>query len=95
MRGTHEEWYNFAMQSDPLPSGPSVNRLVVPEDLQKQLHEANQRFSQARQNLEEGSRACDDEHTKHMKLLADELRRAEKELEQLNEKVQEILNRER
>jgi hypothetical protein len=80
------------MQPQPLPSGPDVNRLTVPEELQQQLHEANQRFCQARQNLEEGSRAFDDEHSKHMKVLADELRRAEKELEELNQKVQDILN---
>jgi polyhydroxyalkanoate synthesis regulator phasin len=81
------------MESKPLPSGPDVNRLTVPDDLQQQLHEANQRFHEAKRNIEEAMKDTEYDHGQHVEKRMEEMRAIEREVEELNGKVKEILSR--
>jgi hypothetical protein len=78
----------------PLPTGPDVDRLHLPEELQQQLHDANARLHQAKQGLEVTMDESDYDHQEHVKRRFEEFRKIEKEIEDLNEKVKEILGRE-
>jgi hypothetical protein len=81
------------MESTPTPSGPDVERLMVPEELLQQLHEAHQRFHQSKQELEKQMADSDYDHSEHVKQRMDDVQKIEREVEALNEKVQEILRR--
>jgi hypothetical protein len=81
------------MEMEPLPSGPDVNRLHVPDDLHQKLHEANQRFHEAKRNLEEAMKDTEYDHGQHVEQRIEEVRRIEKEIEELNGQVKEILAR--
>jgi hypothetical protein len=85
--------YNSRMESSPTPTGPDVERLKVPEELIKQVHEARERFRLAKENMEKAMDDTDYDHGQHVDGHFAELRKAERELEELTDKVQEILNR--
>jgi hypothetical protein len=81
------------MESQPTPKGPDVERLIVPEELLQQLHAAHERFHAAKEALKGAMDSTDYDHGQHVKDRYADLRKAEKEVEELNEKVQEILGR--
>jgi hypothetical protein len=85
--------YNLRMESPKMPSGPDVERLIVPEALLQQVHDAHERFHAAKEALKGAMDSTDYDHTQHVNERYAELRKAEKEVEELNEKVQEILRR--
>jgi hypothetical protein len=85
--------YNSAMESTPTPTGPDVERLMVPEELIKQVHEARERFRVAKENLEKAMDDTEYDHGQHVDDRYAEVRKAERELEDLTDKVQEILGR--
>jgi hypothetical protein len=70
-----------------------VDRLLVPEELLQQLHAAHERFHAAREKLKGAMDAADYDHVRHVDAHYTELRAAEKLVEELDEKVQEILGR--
>jgi hypothetical protein len=81
------------MEPEPLPSGPDVNRLTVPDELHQKLHDANQRFHEAKRNLEEAMNDTEYDHGQHVEQRIEEVRKIEKEIEDLNGQVAEILGR--
>jgi hypothetical protein len=81
------------MEYIPTPSGPDVNRLIVPDDLLKQVQEARERFHTAKADLEKAMDEAEYDHGRHVKERYAELRKVEAELEDLTGKVQEILGR--
>ena len=81
------------MPEQPQPTGPDVDRLIVPDDLLRQLHDANERFRLAKEQLQQATDASDFEHEKGVEDRFVELRKAERDLEDLTAKVQEILGR--
>jgi hypothetical protein len=81
------------MESSPTPTGPDVERLMVPEELITQVHEARERFRVAKENLEKAMDDTEYDHGQHVDDRYAELRKAERELEDLTDKVQEILGR--
>ncbi|MGD0388840.1 MAG: hypothetical protein ABSC42_07795 [Tepidisphaeraceae bacterium] len=81
------------MPEQPLPTGPDVGRLVVPDDLLRQLHDANERFRLAKEQLQKTTNDSDDRHVERVEERFAELRKAERDLEELTAKVQEILRR--
>jgi predicted nucleic acid-binding Zn-ribbon protein len=83
------------MDHHDLPAGPDVDRLKVPEDLLRQLHDANARLQAARRHLEE---AMDEtelifRHEQNVEDHFGEVRKAEKDVEEISKKIQEILGR--
>lgn len=66
---------------------------MVPEELIKQVHEARERFRTCKENLEKAMDGSDYDHEQHVDDRFAELRKAERELEELTDKVQEILGR--
>jgi len=81
------------MDFAPTPSGPDVERLRLPEELIKQVHEARERFRISKENLEKAMDATEYDHGQHVEERIEDLRKSERELEALTEKVQEILGR--
>jgi hypothetical protein len=81
------------MPQQPLPTGPDLDRLMVPDDLLRQLHDANERFRLAKEQLQETTNDSDDRHVQRVEDRFAELRKAERDLEELTAKVQEILRR--
>jgi hypothetical protein len=81
------------MESREMPKGPDVERLIVPETLLKELHAAHERFHAAKEELKGAMDSTDYDHEKHVNDRFAALRKAEREVEELNEKVQEILRR--
>ncbi|MGD0770344.1 MAG: hypothetical protein ABSB42_19340 [Tepidisphaeraceae bacterium] len=81
------------MPEQPQPTGPDVERLIVPDDLLRQLHDANEQFRLAKEQLHHATDASDFEHQKGVEVRFVELRKAERDLEELTVKVQEILRR--
>jgi len=83
------------MPQEPTPSGPDVERLMVPEELLKQLHAANESLRVAKERLEE---AMDEtelvfRHQQQVEERFGELRKSEKDLEEISGKINEILQR--
>jgi hypothetical protein len=81
------------MDHSPQPTGPDVNRLIVPEDLLKKVSDARERFHAAKATLETAMDDTDYDHGRHVDDRYTELRNAERELEELTQQVQEILAR--
>ena len=81
------------MPQQPLPTGPDLDRHMVPDDLLRQLHDANERFRLAKEQLQETTNDSDDRHVQRVEDRFAELRKAERDLEELTAKVQEILRR--
>ena len=77
----------------PKPTGPDVERLKVPEELIKQVHEARERFRLAKENLESATKETEYDHGRHVEERMEDMRKAEREMEELTDKVQEILGR--
>ena len=85
--------YNLRMDSSPTPTGPDIERLKVPQELINQIHEARERFRVARENMEKVMEDSDYDHEQHVEDRLAAVRKAERELEELTGKVQEILGR--
>lgn len=81
------------METPPTPSGPDVDRLIVPDDLLKQVQAVRERFHEQKLELEKAMDAMDYDHGKHVKDRYAELQKIEREMEELNDKVREILGR--
>jgi hypothetical protein len=81
------------MDATPNPTGPDVDRLKVPEELLQQLHSAHERFHLSKQNLEKAMADSEYDHGQHVAERLAEVQKIEKEVEDLNDKVQEILQR--
>jgi hypothetical protein len=83
------------MVQDDSASGPDIDRLKVPEDLHRQLHEANARLHAARKNLEDAMEETTliFRHEQNVEDHFGEVRQAEKQVEEITEKIQEILRR--
>ena len=81
------------MSQEPQPSGPEIDRLIVPDDLLRQLDEATERFRLAKERLQQATDAPDYQHVGRVEVRFNELRKAERDLEELSAKVQEVLRR--
>jgi hypothetical protein len=75
------------------PHGPDVDRLIVPDELVKKLHDANKRFHEAKAKLEGSMESDDYDHNEHCERQFDELRKMESEIEELERKIREIVAR--
>jgi hypothetical protein len=83
------------MPPEPTPSGPDVNRLMVPEELLQQLHEATGRLQAARKRVEE---AMDEttlvfRHEEQIEERLADLKSTQTEVEEISGKIKEILAR--
>ena len=63
----------------------------MPQDVLEKLHEATGRFSDGRKRLEEEMDAAEQDHQKRVDAAAEQLRQAEREVEQAEEKIKELL----
>ncbi len=81
------------MAEAPLPTGPDVGHLMVPEDLLRQYHEAVDHLRGAKEELAKAQESSDYSHQQLVNEQLDGVRRAEKEVEDLTAKVKEILER--
>jgi hypothetical protein len=81
------------MEAQPTPRGPNVDHLIVPDDLHQQLHDANERFHSAKQNLEEAMDEAEYDHGEHVRRRLEQFRKVEREIEALNAKIKEVLGR--
>jgi hypothetical protein len=93
MRGGIKDTYNQGMEETPLPTGPDVNRLMVPEELLRKQHEANDRLREARKQLAEAQESSDYDHQRHVTEKMEGVRQVEKEVEELEKQVKEVLTR--
>jgi hypothetical protein len=83
------------MPQETTPTGPDVDRLKVPEELLRQLQEADERLRVAREHLE---KAMDEtelimSHQHQVEDRFGDLRQAEKDVEAISERINEILGR--
>jgi len=81
------------MESSPTPTGPDVERLKIPEELLQQLQSAQERFHASKQALEKSMADADYDHGQHVTDRMEGVRKIEQEMEDLTEKIQEILRR--
>jgi len=83
------------MTEDPTPSGPDVRRLMVSEELLRQLHDADERLRVAKLGLEEAMDETElvSRHGQQVEDRLGDVRKAEKELEEISAKIKEILGR--
>jgi hypothetical protein len=63
----------------------------VPEELMQQLHQATERFHAARQELEQQMAGTEDRHQERLTTAADHLRDAERDLEQVEQRIKQAL----
>jgi hypothetical protein len=83
------------MPPEPTPSGPDVNRLMVPEELLMQLHDATGRLQTARKRFEEAmdETSLAGRHEQQVEERLTDYRNTQKELEEISGKIKEILAR--
>ena len=70
-----------------------MDRLKVPDELLQQLHSAHERFHASKESLEKAMADSEYDHRQHVAERMAEVQKIEQEVEDLNEKVQEILRR--
>ena len=63
----------------------------VPDDLMQQLHAANEHFAEQRRVFDELTEASDFGHEEHIKAATENLRLAEREVEEAEKRIQEFL----
>jgi hypothetical protein len=81
------------METQPTPTGPDVDRLIVPDDLLEKLHKANERFRLAKEEMERVMDDAEMRHDERVEGRIDEMRAAEKEVEDVSAQVAEIMKR--
>jgi len=81
------------MEKEPTPTGPDVDRLIVSDDLLKKMHEANERFRLAKEEMERVMDETEMDHTEKIERRIEELRMAEKEVEDVAGKIDEVMGR--
>jgi hypothetical protein len=81
------------MAEAPLPTGPDVGHLMVPEDLLRQYHEAVNHLQGAKEEFAKAQESSQYQHQQQVNEQMEVVRRAEKEVEELTAKVKEILER--
>jgi hypothetical protein len=94
-----------ARQNDPPPL-PTIQRpppgpqfpmpdstAQVPEALMQQLHQATDRFHAARQELERWMEASEYRHQERISAAAQGLREAEREVEEIEQRISELLHK--
>ncbi|HEX4055220.1 MAG TPA: hypothetical protein VHX86_13230 [Tepidisphaeraceae bacterium] len=83
------------MPDEPIPSGADVDRLMVPEELLRQLHDANTRLRAAREHWEEAMEESERimSHETNVESQFGEVREAQKRVDEIAEKIKEILGR--
>jgi protein subunit release factor A len=69
-----------------------ASQLRVPDELLKQLSDANRKFHDAREHLEQAVNASEFSHQERINQTTGELRQAEEEVEEVTRKIQEILH---
>jgi hypothetical protein len=81
------------MEAQPAPTGPDVDRLIVPDDLLEKLHKARERFRLAKEDMERVMDDSEMSHDKRVEGRIEEMRSAEKEVEDVSAQVAEIMKR--
>jgi peptidoglycan hydrolase CwlO-like protein len=66
---------------------------MVPDELVKKLHDANQRFHEAKGKLQGSVESVDYDHQDHYQRQFEEVRKMESEIEELEKKIREIVSR--
>lgn len=79
------------METHTNPTGPDPSQLRVPDELLKQLSEANRKFHDAREHMEQAVAATEFSHQERVNQTTEELRQAEEEVEEVTRKIKEIL----
>jgi hypothetical protein len=72
------------------PHEPAIHADRVPDELMQRLHEANVRFHQGRERLEATSAGSEYRHEKRVEAAMDELRQAEREVEEVEEQIRKV-----
>ncbi len=70
---------------------PNSTPHTIPAELLAQLHAANERFSNARREIEQAMDASEYSHQERINQKEEELRNAERELEEITRKIKELL----
>ena len=65
----------------------------VPDELMQQLHDATERFHQHKKNLEAKQNEAEYSHQEHVDRASDELKAAERELEEINRKISDAMKK--
>lgn len=73
------------------PQKPTSSPQKVPDELVKQLHAANERFHEQKRQLEEKIDESDYDHGVHLGRAAEELKAAEREIEEIEKKIHDAM----
>jgi chromosome segregation ATPase len=65
----------------------------VPDELMEQLHHATERFHACRQDLERSMSSSEYRHQERINAAEEQLRKAEREMEELDERIKKWLAR--
>ena len=71
---------------------PSHNSGPLPDELMDQFHKANDRFHEARMNLEAQMAGIDHRHNQRVEQAADAVHAAELEVEEITDKISKELH---
>ncbi len=64
---------------------------IVPEELMRQFHQANEHFQHCREQLEQSMDGSEFRHQERVEAATNELRQAEGELERVEGQIREVL----
>jgi hypothetical protein len=78
--------------SVPNPLPPKADVKPIPEELLRQLREANSRFRQGREQVEGAMDNTEFNHQQRINQAEEELRRAEVEVEEVERRIEEELS---
>ncbi|HEY1923190.1 MAG TPA: hypothetical protein VGG44_10615 [Tepidisphaeraceae bacterium] len=83
------------MPPDPMPTGPDVNRLIVPEELLQRLHDATIRLQTDRKRFEEAMNETTliFRHEQQVEERFTDFRNTQNEIEKISAEIKEILAR--
>jgi hypothetical protein len=80
------------MTQQPSPSTNAGHSDRVPDELLDQLHAANQRLHESREQLEEALDGDEMRHQERVDAAADQLRRAQHDWEEVDRKIHDTLH---
>ena len=75
-----------------MESSPRKPAAPVPDELMDRFHKANERFHEARENMEAQMRGIDHRHQERVNAATDAVLAAEREVEEATDKIEQELH---
>lgn len=70
-----------------VPSQPASHAERIPDELMQRFHDANVRFHESRQRLEESMAGSEYRHVQRVEAAHDEIRQAERAVEEVEQEI--------